>query len=115
MSLINLPVEEGLTLELPSAKISPEKIAQSLQYHGTTTLAFIYNDSVVVAVDSKASIGDYVGSRTVRKVLPIAERVVATMAGGAADCTHILRYLARLVRVLTMQINQPMKVGMIAR
>ena len=55
--------------------------ANKLQYHGTTTLAFVYRDSVVIAVDSMASLGDYVGCRTVRKVLPISQHVVATMAG----------------------------------
>lgn len=39
-----------------------------LQRHGTTTLAFRFNNSIIVAVDSMASIGSYVGSRTVRKV-----------------------------------------------
>ena len=52
-----------------------------LQYHGTNTLAFVYENSVVIAVDSMASLGDYVGSRTVKKVLPVSKHVVATMAG----------------------------------
>ena len=41
---------------------------EELQRHGTTTLAFIFHDSIIIAVDSMASIGSYVGSRTVRKV-----------------------------------------------
>lgn len=41
---------------------------KELQRHGTTTLAFKFNNSIIVAVDSMASIGSYVGSRTVRKV-----------------------------------------------
>jgi hypothetical protein len=50
----------------------------------TTTLGFKLADGVMLAVDSKASVGSYVGSRTVRKVLPISSHVVGTMAGGAA-------------------------------
>ena len=41
---------------------------EELQRHGTTTLAFMFHDSIIIAVDSMASIGSYVGSRTVRKV-----------------------------------------------
>ena len=52
-----------------------------LQMHGTTTLAFVFQDSVIIAADSMASLGDYVGSRTVRKVLPVSDKIVATMAG----------------------------------
>ena len=34
--------------------------------HGTTTVAFRYRDGVIVAVDSRASMGSVVGSSTVR-------------------------------------------------
>jgi hypothetical protein len=54
---------------------------RDLQYHGTTTLAFKFNESVIVCVDSKASLNTYVGSRSVKKVIPISKTVVATMAG----------------------------------
>jgi hypothetical protein len=50
----------------------------------TTTLGFKLSDGVVIAVDSKASVGSYVGSRTVQKILPISSHIVGTMAGGAA-------------------------------
>ena len=58
------------------------------QYHGTTTIAFRNGDSIILCVDSKASIGNYVGSRTVKKIFPVTDRIVATMAGGAADCSY---------------------------
>ena len=31
--------------------------------HGTTTLAFIFNGGVLVAVDSRASMGSYIGKK----------------------------------------------------
>jgi hypothetical protein len=46
-----------------------------LQYHGTTTISFIFKSGIIVAVDSRASIGDYVGSRTVKKVIPITSNI----------------------------------------
>jgi 20S proteasome subunit beta 5 len=72
----------------------------SLQYHGTTTLSFICNDGIIVAVDSRASMGKYVGSRTTRKVFPISKYTLATMAGGAADCAHYIRYATRIAKLL---------------
>ena len=51
-----------------SLSVLPKPI-NMLQSHGTTTLAFIYKNSVIVTVDSMASIGSYVGSRNVKKVL----------------------------------------------
>uniref|UniRef100_A0A7E4ZXE1 proteasome endopeptidase complex n=1 Tax=Panagrellus redivivus TaxID=6233 RepID=A0A7E4ZXE1_PANRE len=68
---------------------------------GTTTLAFIYEPAtpqdtggIVVAVDSRASSGEYISSKSVMKILDIGDRMVATMAGGAADCQFWTRVVA---------------------
>jgi len=61
--------------------------------HGTTTLSFVFQGGAVVAVDSRASLGSFVGSKTVQKVLPINSHVLGTMAGGAADCSYLIRLL----------------------
>lgn len=66
----------------------------AMQWHGTTTLAFKFQDKIVVCVDSKASSGDYVASTTVKKVIPVSKTIVATMAGGAADCSFWIRKVA---------------------
>ena len=71
-----------------------------LQFHGTTTLSFICKDGIIVAVDSRASMGQYVGSQTTRKVFPISKYMIGTMAGGAADCAHYIRYVTRVAKLL---------------
>ena len=40
--------------------------------HGTTTLSFTFRGGIIVAVDSRASIGSFVGSKTTQKVLPVS-------------------------------------------
>ena len=60
---------------------------------GTTTLAFVFEGGVLVAVDSRASMGPYVGSQTVKKVIEINPYLLGTMAGGAADCSFWERQL----------------------
>ena len=61
--------------------------------HGTTTLSFIFQGGIIAAVDSRASIGNFVGSKTVQKVLPVSRNILGTMAGGAADCSYWIRFL----------------------
>ncbi len=39
--------------------------------HGTTTLAFKFQGGVIVAVDSRPSMGSYIGSGTVKKIIEI--------------------------------------------
>lgn len=63
--------------------------------HGTTTLAFSFKGGIIVAVDSRASMGQYVGSGTVKKVIEINPYLLGTMAGGAADCSFWERDLGR--------------------
>ncbi|KAF3776049.1 Proteasome subunit beta type-5 [Nymphaea thermarum] len=53
---------------------------------GTTTLAFIFKDGVMVAADSRASMGAYISSQSVKKIIEINPYMLGTMAGGAADC-----------------------------
>ncbi len=66
---------------------------------GTTTLGFKFDGGVVLAVDSRASMGSYVASLTVQKVLEINDRLLGTMAGGAADCQYWQRHLGMECRL----------------
>ncbi|KAF7327165.1 Proteasome subunit beta [Mycena kentingensis (nom. inval.)] len=67
--------------------------------HGTTTLAFIFQGGIVVAVDSRATMGDYVASGTVKKVIEINPYLLGTMAGTAADCQYWETYLGSQARL----------------
>lgn len=40
----------------------------------------------MIAVDSRATSGQYIASQTVKKVIEINSYLLGTMAGGAADC-----------------------------
>lgn len=83
---------------LPSAHQSALNPAIKFN-HGTTTLGFIFEHGVIIAVDSRASMGQYIGSGTVKKVLTISPYLLGTMAGGAADCSFWERNLAFQCRV----------------
>jgi hypothetical protein len=59
-----------------------KKDAPPLEFaHGTTTLSFVFQGGIIAAVDSRASMGSFVGSKTTQKVLPINSHVLGTMAG----------------------------------
>ncbi|GJN04197.1 hypothetical protein PR202_ga21722 [Eleusine coracana subsp. coracana] len=66
---------------------------------GTTTLAFIFDRGVIVAADSRASMGGYISSQTVRKIIEINPYMLGTMAGGAADCQFWHRNLGTKCRL----------------
>lgn len=74
--------------------VDDQSTTPGLQFaHGTTTLSFVFQGGIIAAVDSRASLGSFVGSKTTQKVLPVNSHILGTMAGGAADCMHWIRKL----------------------
>ncbi len=55
---------------------------------GTTTLGFKFQGGIIIAVDSRSSMGELNSSESVKKVIEINDYMLGTMAGGAADCLY---------------------------
>jgi len=70
---------------------------------GTTTLAFKFNDGIIVSVDSRSTMGNYIASGTVKKVIEINPFLLGTMAGGAADCSYWERELGMKCRLYELR------------
>lgn len=79
--------------------------------HGTTTLGFICKDGIVLAVDSRATSGSYIASQTVKKVIEINDRLLGTMAGGAADCQFWERNLGIQCRLYELRNGRKISVA----
>jgi len=78
---------------------------------GTTTLGFVFKHGIIIAVDSRASMGSYIGSQTVKKVIEINDFLLGTMAGGAADCSFWERHLTRLCRLHELREKERISVA----
>lgn len=78
--------------------------------HGTTTLAFIFKGGVLVATDSRSTMGAYISSGTVKKVIEITPYILGTMAGGAADCEFWERNLGRQTRLYELENRERISV-----
>jgi len=83
--------------------------------HGTTTLSFLFDGGIVAAVDSRASIGSFVGSKTTQKVLPVTDHILGTMAGGAADCSFWIRKLQAEAKHYELLQGKPITVARASR
>jgi len=79
--------------------------------HGTTTLAFIFQGGVIVAVDSRSTMGSYIASQSVKKVIEINPYLLGTMAGGAADCSFWERHLGRECRLWELRNKERISVA----
>jgi len=79
--------------------------------HGTTTLGFVYKNGVVIAVDSRSTMGSYIASQSVKKVIEINPYLLGTMAGGAADCTFWERELGKQCRLFELRNKERISVA----
>jgi 20S proteasome subunit beta 5 len=64
-----------------------------------------------VAVDSRASAGNYVASGTVKKVIEINPFLLGTMAGGAADCQFWEGWLGTQSRLYELNSKERISVA----
>ena len=78
---------------------------------GTTTLGFVYKEGILIAVDSRASMGSYISSQKVRKVIEINDYLLGTMAGGAADCSFWERRLAMWCKLYELRNGERVPVS----
>lgn len=93
------------------AKYQDRRAPDIKHAHGTTTLAFKFSGGVLVAVDSRASMGSYISSNTVKKVIEINDFLLGTMAGGAADCSFWERRLALMCRLYELRNGERISVA----
>lgn len=77
------PAEDQVQFQRDLKKMAPKMTDFA---KGTTTLAFEFQGGVLVAVDARATMGPFISSNNVRKVIEVNEFILGTMAGGAADC-----------------------------
>ncbi|KAL6942021.1 Proteasome subunit beta type-5 [Hanseniaspora vineae] len=79
--------------------------------HGTTTLAFRFQGGIVVAVDSRATAGQWIASQTVKKVIEINPFLLGTLAGGAADCQYWETWLGSQCRLHELKSKERISVA----
>ncbi|XP_055920395.1 proteasome subunit beta type-5 [Eupeodes corollae] len=79
--------------------------------HGTTTLGFKYKGGVILAVDSRATGGQFIGSQTMKKIVEINQYLLGTLAGGAADCVYWDRVLAKECRLHELRNKERISVA----
>ena len=96
------PVEKPLSFFSDLKKNTTTKKLTEVK-KGTTTLAFVYKSGILIAVDSRASMGSYIASKTVRKVTEINSYLLGTIAGGASDCQFWERQLSEWCKLYELR------------
>lgn len=80
---------------------------------GTTTVGIIANNCVVLAAESKATMGGLVSSKEAKKVFQLDDRMAITISGSVGDAQQLIRILQAEISLYKME-NEEAKVGAIA-
>ena len=70
---------------------------------GTTTVAIIVKDGIVIGTESQATAGYYVASKRAQKLFKINNHTAATISGGVADCQYVVRQAQAISRLETIR------------
>ncbi|MDE1868371.1 MAG: proteasome subunit beta [Candidatus Micrarchaeota archaeon] len=81
----------------------PKKLAT-----GTTTMALICSDGVVVGADTRATAGSFIAHTEARKVFKIDNNLAMTIAGGVGDAQELIRIIKAQNEVYKMNEGRPL-------
>ncbi|MGQ9788168.1 MAG: archaeal proteasome endopeptidase complex subunit beta [Candidatus Hadarchaeaceae archaeon] len=82
---------------------------------GTTTVGMVCKDGVVLATDSRATMGYLVASKKSKKIYSITERIAFTTAGGVADTDQLVNMMRAEAGYYAMHNGTPMSVSACAK
>ena len=68
-------------------------MSEEQHFKGTTTVGIIFDKGVVVAADKRATMGTFIASKEVDKILPVSDSIVVTTAGGVGDAQSLVRLM----------------------
>ncbi|MCL7410672.1 MAG: archaeal proteasome endopeptidase complex subunit beta [Methanosarcinaceae archaeon] len=77
---------------------------------GTTTVGIVCNDAVILATEQRATMGNFIASKTAKKVYQIDERVGMTTAGSVGDAQQIVRIVSVESQLYRMRHNETMTI-----
>ena len=85
------------------------------EFKGTTTVAAVCKDGVILGTDTRATMGNYVASKNAKKVYKITDNLAMTIAGGVAVAQRIVEVLKINAKLFQLEKGRPMPVASAAR
>jgi len=77
---------------------------------GTTTVALICKNGVILAAEKRSIMGYLVASKESEKILPIEDHIALTIAGGVGDCQTLVRYMKAELKLFSIQNKRKISV-----
>jgi proteasome beta subunit len=90
-------------------------IMNKLTLKGTTTIGLVCKDGVILASDTRVTMGYYVAHKHGKKVYQIDDHLAMTIAGSVADAQRAVDILTADARLYRINLGRPLPVNSAAR
>ena len=95
--------------------MSQNDVTSQLVLKGTTTIGVVCKDGVILASDTRVTMGYYVAHKFGKKVYKIDDHLGMTIAGTVADAQRVVDILTANAQLYKINMNRPMPVSAAAR
>ena len=95
--------------------LAQNNAASQLVLKGTTTIGVVCKDGVILASDTRVTMGYYVAHKCGKKVYEIDDHLGMTIAGTVADAQRVVDILTANAKLYKIKMNRPMPVSAAAR
>jgi proteasome beta subunit len=89
--------------------------ANQLVLKGTTTIGVVCKDGVILASDTRVTMGYYIAHKQGKKVYKIDDHLGMTIAGTVADAQRVVDILTANAQLYRINLNRPMPISSAAR
>jgi proteasome beta subunit len=90
-------------------------VINKLTLKGTTTIGVVCKDGVILASDTRVTMGFYVAHKHGKKVYQIDDHLAMTIAGSVADAQMAVDLLSANARLYRVNLGRPLPVNSAAR
>jgi proteasome beta subunit len=95
--------------------MAQNNVSNQLILKGTTTIGVVCKDGVILASDTRVTMGYYVAHKFGKKVYKIDDYLGMTIAGTVADAQKVVDILTANAQLYRINMNRPMPVSAAAR
>ncbi len=90
-------------------------VVNQLTLKGTTTVGVVCKDGVILASDTRVTMGFYVAHKQGKKVYQIDDHLAMTIAGSVADAQRAVDILTTNAKLYRIELGRPLPVSSAAR
>jgi proteasome beta subunit len=90
-------------------------VVDQMTLKGTTTIGVVCKDGVILASDTRVTMGYYVAHKQGKKVYQIDDHLAMTIAGSVADAQRAVDILITNARLYRIELGRPLPVSSAAR